>query len=196
MRMSIFFTVAAIGASGLAACDRSAPNAPSAATPAEKAATPDAHPSATLLSNVTAAPDFVAKAAAGDRFEIDSSKLALSRSTNKDVTAFASEMIAAHTETSAAIKRAIGAAGVDITPSSALPGDLQAKLDDLAKVGAADFDKTYMAMQVDGHQAALDLMQRYAQDGDVAQLKQFAADAAPTVQHHLTMAKDIKALLK
>jgi len=196
MRLSIFLTIAAIGATGLVACNKSPPNAPSAATPAEKAATPDAHPAATMLSNVTAAPDFVAKVADSDRFEIDAGKLALARSSNRDVTSFASEMIAAHTETTATIKRAIAAAGVDITPPARLPSDLQGKLDDLAKVGPADFDKMYIAGQVDAHQAALDLLQRYAQDGDVAQLKQFAADTAPTVQRHLSMAKDIKAVLK
>lgn len=196
MRMSIVLAVAVIGAAGLTACDKDAPNAPSAATPTEKAATPDAHPSATLLSNVTAAPDFVAKAAAGDRFEVDAAKLALSRSTNKDVTEFASQMVAAHAQTTADIKRAIREAGIDIAPPASLPADLQRKLDDLAKVNAADFDKMFMGSQVDAHQDALNLMQRYAQDGDVAQIKRFAADTAPMVQRHLSLAKDIRATFK
>ena len=73
---------------------------------------------------------------------------------------------------------------------------MQRKLDDLAKVDAAAFDKMFMQTQVDAHQDALNLMQRYAQDGDVAQIKRFAAETAPMVQQHLSLAKDIRAKFK
>lgn len=62
MRVAIVLTMAVIRATGLTACGKS--NAPSAATP-------DALPSAPLLSNVSAARDFVARAVAGDQFEVD-----------------------------------------------------------------------------------------------------------------------------
>ena len=45
---------------------------------------------------------------------------------------------------------------------------------------------------VDAHQSALNLLQRYAQDGDTPALKTFAADTAPKVQKHLEMAKGLK----
>src|SRR5690606_3697148 len=137
------------------------------ASPTEQAATPDANPAATVPtpSNEAAAPDFVAKAAASDMFEIEAAKVAQKRSTNAEVKKFAGEMITAHTKSTADLKKAIADSGASITPPAALPDDLQGKLDDLNKADAKDFDKNYMDNQVDAHQAALDLLQRYAQDG-------------------------------
>jgi putative membrane protein len=185
--------VSAAAALALAGCNK--PNGPpSAATPAEKAATPDAHPGATVPTpaNEATAADFVPKAAASDMFEIEAAKIALKRSRNADIKAFANMMVHDHTASTAAIKAAVAAAGTAVTPPAALPSDLQGKIDDLNKASDADFDKTYIGQQVDAHQAALDLMQRYAQDGDVAQIKEAAAKIAPTVQQHLDKAKAIK----
>jgi putative membrane protein len=39
-------------------------------------------------------------------------------------------------------------------------------------------------------------MQRYAQDGDVAQIKTFAAATAPVVQKHLDMARTLRDAVK
>ena len=193
MRASLLLVGVAAAALTLSACNKSS-NPPSAVTPDEKAAVPDAHPAATIPTpaNEAAAPDFVAKAAASDMFEVASSKIALRRSHNPDIKHFAQMMIDAHTKTTAGLKAAIAASGQALTPPAALPSDLQAKIDDLNKAPAADFDKLFMTDQADGHQAALDLMQRYAKDGDVAQIKAFAADTAPKVQEHLTMAKSLR----
>jgi putative membrane protein len=193
-----FLTVgAALAALSVAACNKPA-DTKGAATPAEQAATPDANPAATVPtpSNEAKAPDFVAKAAASDMFEVDAAKIAQKRATNADVKKFAGEMITAHTKSTADLKKAIADSGAAITPPAALPNDLQGKLDDLNKADAKDFDKNYMDNQVDAHQAALDLMQRYAQDGDVAQIKAFAAATAPVVQQHLDMARTIRDAVK
>ncbi|MBA3812247.1 MAG: DUF4142 domain-containing protein [Caulobacteraceae bacterium] len=182
----------------LAACNK-APNADSTAqVPAAPAsATPDANPAATIPTpaNEAAAPDFVQKAAVGDMFEIQSSKIALDRSTNRDVKDFARMMITGHTKTTAELKAAIKTSGQALTPPAALPDDKQSALDELKKADAKDFDKKYMDAQVDGHQQALDLMARYAKDGDVAAIKDFAAKTGPTVQRHLDTAKAIQGAL-
>jgi putative membrane protein len=167
--------------------------APSAVTNAEVNATPSANPASTDLSttDVTKASNFVTLVAASDMFEVQSSKIALQRSTDPAVKKFAQMMIAAHTKTTATLKRLI--AGQDnLSPPTALPSDLQGKLDTLGSVSPADFDKTYLDDQVDGHQSALNVMQRYAKDGDLEPLKQFAAQTAPVVQQHLDKAKAIR----
>ena len=98
----------------------------------------------------------------------------------------------AHTATSSELKSAIAASGATITLPTMLSSDMQDKIDDLTKADAKDFDKKYADDMVDAHQAALNLLQRYAQDGDVAQIKDFAAKTSPAVQEHLTKAKGIK----
>jgi putative membrane protein len=194
MTRHILILSAAVAALSLAACGQKADDTKGAATPAEQAATPDANPAATVPtpSDETKADVFVAKAAASDMFEIEAAKVAAKRSTNPSIKKFAAEMEKAHTKTTEELKAAIAASGVSITPPTALPADLQEDLDDLNKADAKDFDKKYADSQVDAHQAALNLLQRYAQDGDTAAIKAFAAATAPKVQEHLNMAEGLK----
>lgn len=185
---------AAVAALSVAACGQKADETKGAATPAEQAATPDANPAATVptAADETKADVFAAKAADSDMFEIAAAKLAATRSTNPAVKKFAAAMEKAHTATSAELKSAIGASGAAITLPTVLSEDAQGKIDDLTKADAKDFDKKYADSQVDAHQAALNLLQRYAQDGDTAAIKAFAAATAPKVQEHLNMAEGLK----
>ena len=185
----------AVAALSLAACGQKT-ETKGAATPAEQAATPDANPAATVItpSNEAAAPDFVAKAAASDMFEVEAAKLAQTKAKNPGVKKFADEMVTAHTKSTADLKKAIADSGQTLALPTALPKDLQDKLSDLGK--AENFDKAYMDSQVDAHQAALDVLQRYAQDGDVPVIKAFAAATAPTVQQHLEKARVVRDAVK
>jgi putative membrane protein len=194
MTRQLLIVGAAIAALGIAACTPKTDETKGAATPTEQAATPDANPAATVPtpSDETKADVFVAKAAASDMFEIAAAKLAVKRSTNPEIKAFAGKMEKAHAKTTEALKAAVAASGLAITPPTLLPEDLQGKLDDLTKADAKDFDKDYADGQVDAHQAALNLLQRYAQDGDTAAIKAFAAATAPAVQEHLNMAEGLK----
>jgi putative membrane protein len=194
MTRKLLIVGSAIAALSVAACSPKTDETKGAATPAEQAATPDANPSATVPtpSDETKAATFVEKAAATDMYEIEAAKVAAKRSTNAQVKKFAAMMEKAHTKTTEDLKAAIAASGAALTPPAALPADLQDKLDDLNKADDKDFDKTYADDQVDVHQAALNLMQRYAQDGDTAAIKAFAAATAPAVQEHLNEAEGLK----
>ena len=83
-----------------------------------------------------------------------------------------------------------------ITPAATLPQDKADKVAELRTTEANDFDKEYLDEQVDAHQAALDLMQRYANDGDNAALKAFAAATAPIIQGHYDHAKTLRDAIK
>ncbi|PHY19107.1 DUF4142 domain-containing protein [Caulobacter sp. BP25] len=194
MTRHLMIVGAAIAALSLAACGQKTDETKGAATPAEQAATPDANPAATIPtpSDETRADVFVAKAAANDMFEIEAAKIVAKRSTNPSVKTFAANMQKAHMKTTEELKVAIAASGASITTPTMLPQDLQEDLDDLNKADAKDFDKKYADSQVDTHQATLNLLQRYAQDGDNAALKTFAAATAPKVQQHLNMAEGLK----
>jgi putative membrane protein len=197
MSRTLLIAGAAVCALSLAACNKKT-ETEGAATPAEQAMTPDANPAATVPtpSDETAAPTFVEKAAMSDMFEISAAKLAVTRASNPKVKAFAKDMIDAHTATTNDLTKAIGESGQSLAPPAALNKDLQDKLDDLTKGDAKAFDKAYMDGQVDAHQSALNLLQRYAEDGDVAAIKAFAAATAPKVQKHLDLAKTLRDGLK
>ncbi len=159
-----------------------------------EAVAPDANPAATIPTptDETSAPAFVAKAAASDMFEIETGKIALERSTNAQVKAFAQMMVEGHARTTADLTAAIAASGLMITPPATLPDDKATALADLRSVDAASFDKAYMNGQVDAHQATLNLVSRYAQDGDTPQIKDAAAAMLPTIQEHLDKARTLR----
>ena len=186
MSRHLLIAGACIAALSLAACGPKADPAATAA-PAEQAMVPAPAPAAPAV--VTMASDFVPMAAASDMFEIEAAKVAQSKSTNAEVKKFAAEMIAAHTKSSADLKKAIADSGQTMTPPTTLPADKQAMLDALKAADAAGFDKMYVDGQVAAHQEALDLMQGYANGGDVPAIKAFATATAPVVKGHHDMAK-------
>jgi putative membrane protein len=136
--------------------------------------------------------EFADKAAKSDAFEIAAAKLALDHAASSKVKAFADDMIAAHTESTAKIKAAARRATAAITPDPTLTSGQNDKLADLGKLDGADFDRAYLAGQVDAHKAALSLMRDYAKRGDVAPLKAAAGDIVPVVQKHLDRAELLK----
>ncbi|HEX6741369.1 MAG TPA: DUF4142 domain-containing protein [Sphingomicrobium sp.] len=135
---------------------------------------------------------FANAAAASDRFEIESSKLAASAATSAAVKAFAAKMVTAHTASSAKLKSTAAGLSPAITPDDTLAPDQQAKLDSLKGLKGADFDSAYAAAQVEAHQKALDALNGYAASGDEPKLKELASGMVPTVTAHLNMAKGLK----
>lgn len=133
-----------------------------------------------------AAPDYLAKAGAGDLFEIESSRAIMAKTDDKAVDDFAAMMVKAHGESTAKVKAAAQSAGLTV-PAPALTPDQQAKLD---SIKAADGDAAvtaYLAAQRAAHAEALALHHGYAASGDTPALKTAAKEIAPVVQSHIDM---------
>lgn len=140
----------------------------------------------------TSAQGFANSAAASDRFEIESSKLAATQGQSAAIKSFAAKMITAHQDSTAKLKTVASGLTPAVTPDDTLSAAQQADLDGLkGKTGAA-FDTAYAAAQVKAHQAALDALNGYAASGDTPALKEFASGLVPTVTAHLNMAKGLK----
>jgi putative membrane protein len=146
---------------------------------------------AVVVSPLTAQ-GFANAAAASDRFEIESSKLAASAASSPAVKAFAQKMIAAHEGSTAKLKTTAGGLSPAVTPDDTLTAEQQQTLDSLKAAKGAQFDEAYAAAQVDAHQKALDALNGYAASGDNQALKDFAKGLVPTVTAHLNMAKGLK----
>jgi len=191
MTRHLLIAGAAIAALSLAACGQPADQ--SATAPAESVV-PDANPAATIPTpaDETAAPDFARLAAQSDMLEIQSSQLAVERAQDAEVKAFAQMMVEAHTKTTQDLKTAIEAAGQPIDLPTVASEEVMEEVNDLRDEDVAEFDKEYIELQVETHQEALNLMQRYAADGDTPGLQAFAAATAPAIQQHLDQAKAIQ----
>lgn len=155
--------------------------------------TSPSHPQqATMKVPVPSTTDFLIKAAAGNRFEIDSSKLALKKSKSETVQAFAKMMVTDHGEASVRMKQAVAEAKLS-APPDALDGKHKAALDDLAKKEGPAFDKAYVDAQLKGHEETVALFKAYAEGGENAHIKQFATELLPTLLKHLDHVRKLKA---
>lgn len=140
---------------------------------------------ADLAMRVADAEQFVGIAGVGNNFEIQSSQVALERSQNADVRAFAEMMIADHTAMGEALAEAVSAAGLPFAPPNDIDTGHAEKMDDIRTITADQFDRTYLRWQIQVHQVAVALFSGYSQNGDNEQLRQFAATGLPKVQAHL-----------
>jgi putative membrane protein len=134
--------------------------------------------------------DFVKQVAVSDMFEIESNKLGEAKGTAAQKT-FAAQMVTDHTKTSNELKALVAGGKVKAELPAALDGAHQSKLDKLKAAAGNDFASQFNTVQVDAHQDAVSLFDRYSKGGDNAELKAWAAKTLPALQHHLQMAKDL-----
>jgi putative membrane protein len=151
---------------------------------------PDADPAAAPT------PVFVRKAGVVDMFEIQAGQMALTKSKNNDVKAFAKMAIEDHTKSAEALKQAIKDSGrADIEAPTELSEEQASRMDDLKQVPDTLFDTMYLTQQQAVHADAENMLTAYAQNGDTPQLKAFAGKTAPVVQKHLDKVHEIQAKL-
>ncbi len=134
--------------------------------------------------------DFIMEASASDVFEIESGKLALQKG-NDATKAFAQQMVTDHEKTTAELKALLASGKVQGNPVATLTEDFKEEIDELAKLDGDEFSEEYIDDQVDAHEDAVDLFKRYAEEGENADLKAWAAKTLPALEHHYQMAKDL-----
>lgn len=143
------------------------------------------------INNVLLAPGFLAHAGSANQFEIESAQLALQSSVNPSTQSFANMLIADHTAMGQQMAAAATSAGLPPPPSTLLPAE-QAMLDKLRASGTgASFNLAFLQAQITAHQQAIQMMQNYAAQGDVAGLRSVATGAIPVMQRHLQMASEL-----
>jgi putative membrane protein len=139
--------------------------------------------SETLSPDVAGAAVYANNAAYADMYEIESANLAWERATSEEVKAFAKMLIADHTASSAKLAVLVDQAQGEL-PSS-LDDKHQKMIDALEAADDASFTQLYLDQQVAAHKEALKLHTDYADSGALAEFKQFAAETAKVVKHHL-----------
>lgn len=183
----------------LSACGSSEPVAEATGTAsAEDAMVPDtiAEASETVpaasaqAALATNARGFVDAAAAIDRFEIESSRLATTMAKDATVKSFAEMMVDDHAKSNADLKTAAAEAKPAIAVDPKLTPEQQTDLDRLQAAGNG-FDRLYGQKQIAAHQKALALFQTYSADGDSPPLKNFATKTVPIVSAHLDRARSL-----
>jgi putative membrane protein len=138
-----------------------------------------------------AAAEFVTQAANGNMFEIRSSQAALEKTQNDQVRQFAQKMVQDHTGAGDRLKEA--------AQGQSVPTDLDQRhaqmLQQLQGASGPDFDRRYVQLQLAAHQDSVLLFEKYGQNGDNPQLKQFAQQMLPDLQAHLQQIQQIRSAL-
>jgi len=135
---------------------------------------------------VPAAPAYVKMAGAGDKYEIESSRMLLQTTKDAKLRSFAETMIAHHTKSTADVAAAARSAGM--TPGMPmLDAEGTRNVAALRAARGTARDRLYVTQQKASHAKALALHQGYAADGDVPALKTAAGTIVPVVQGHIDM---------
>lgn len=133
-------------------------------------------------------PTFLQMAASSNQWEIQSSQVALQRSTDPAIRNFAQMIIADHQQLGAQMMAAAQAAGLPPPPQAMMPEEQQ-MLAQLQSAPAGSFDAMYRDMQIAAHQKAIGLFQNYAASGDIPTLRATASQGLPVLQKHLATAQ-------
>jgi putative membrane protein len=181
MSLSHFRPLLAVSALGLlAACGDGGAKTEVAAKPAAAPAKP-ADPAAST---------FVQTAVATDIFEIDASRVALERSQNWHVKKLAQEIIDARSKAGGELQVALSDVG--IRPDTRLPADKAAAVEELRTVDVSQFDKKYLEAATEAQAQALEVVEKYAEEGATPALKAVAEKKAPELREQHAEARALK----
>ena len=133
---------------------------------------------------------FVQKAGEGGMAEVELSKVAESNAKSADVKKFATQMVHDHSANNKEL--ATLAAKENISVPKSLDSEHASLRDKLKGEKGADFDRDYMDAMRSDHQKMLDLLKSSESTVTSENLRTFIKKTEPVVEHHLSMAKEIK----
>lgn len=129
--------------------------------------------------------------------DINAGKLAQSKSKNKEVKAFAKQMVTDHTavnKQASDLAKKLGVTPKDNDTSKSLSKSADENITKLKGLTGKDFDKEYVNHEVDYHQTVLDAIdQTLVPSAKNAELKGLIEKVRPAIQAHLDHAKMIQA---
>jgi putative membrane protein len=135
---------------------------------------------------------FMKNAAEAGNAEVESSKLALGKSSSADVKTFAQQMVDDHTKAGDELKALAQQKGVKVSDKPSIAQT--AKIDLLKPTSGVTFDRHYAStFGVTAHKDTVALFRKEAQNGKDPEVKAWATKTLPTLEHHLMMATDLKA---
>ncbi len=159
--------------------------------PNDPGGTKAANAAAHNAEGVRADTRFLKEAAQAGLAEIEAAKLAIGKSTNPQVKAYAEHIVNDHTKANGELSQLASTKGVTLPTEPSLAD--KAKLKVLALREGKSFDEHYAkTFGVDAHEDAIKLFKKGASEGADAEVKAFANKTLPTLTEHLESAKSLK----
>jgi len=182
--------MAASLAASLAAQNPDTATSSSSASTMADTSTPPATAGSTHLAHHDRA--FIEKAVKCGLKEVAVSQAVTGRLSNPQLRDFANNMVTDHTAANNELMRLAASKGV-VLPSEK-DDTMTAKLTEKWSDKSGNVDKKYLSEMIDDHEDAVKLFEKAAKSDD-ADIASFAQKTLPTLQHHLSMAKELKKTL-
>jgi len=132
---------------------------------------------------------FIRKAAEGGKAEVELGKLAQEKAESPEVKQFGERMVNDHSKANDQLKEVAQKEGVTLpTKLDAKDAATKARLE---KLSGEAFDRAYMKDMVADHAKDVREFKNEAKNGKDPDVKNFAAQTAPTLEDHLKEAKNI-----
>jgi len=132
---------------------------------------------------------FIEKAAEDGIKEVEFAKLAAQKASDPAVKSFAEQMVKDHSDANQKLMTVAQSKG--ITLPAALKRSDERQLRKLEKLEGAKFDKMFVKDMVKDHKKDAKEFDKEAKKAKDADVKQFAADAAPVIHRHLDAVNDL-----
>jgi putative membrane protein len=128
---------------------------------------------------------FVKQATESGRKEVGAAQGALSQLKNPELKRIAEMLVSDHSNANARLSKLAEAKGWPVpAPQSAAPP--------ASGTAASDFDAKWTADMIAGHERSVALYRAQAQGGDDKDLRQYARDTLPTIEHHLAELRSLQ----
>lgn len=131
---------------------------------------------------------FAKEAAETGSMEIKLGELAQSKGTTAEVKTLGSHMVTDHTKSNNELKTI--AASKNIPLPTALNDKGQRAYEKLSKKEGKKFDKAYTQCMVKHHKKSICKFKKQAKKGDDAELRSWASNTLPVLEHHKEMSKE------
>ena len=137
-------------------------------------------------------PQYVMAASQSDEFEMQEGRMAENQAKSVKLRKFGAMMVKDHAKTTNTLHDAIISTGMAPPPPPPLRPDQMQMVAQLQPLNGADFDRAYIAQQMQSHQEALMVQSNYARTGDAPSLRGAAAKTVPIVKEHIAMLQQIQ----
>lgn len=138
--------------------------------------------------------NFMEQAAQNGHAEVETAKLAQSKSSNEKVKSFAMKMEQDHTKTGEELAALASSKGVKLPTEPSVVQKSKAKA--MGALEGDRFDRQYAdTMGVKAHEDTVKMFQKAASGAKDPDVKAFAAKTLPALQEHLKMSRDLRASL-
>jgi putative membrane protein len=140
---------------------------------------------------------FVEDSITGGNAEVELGRLVQEKSKNVDVRQFAAMLIEHHTKAGAELNEVASRANIQTTPADDEAREEHDQLKErLGELSGAEFDREYIKAMVDNHEKAVSEAEDRSEDSKNDHVKQWAAQALPTLKKHLEQARQIQTNLE